>query len=92
MRSARTSKPVADFSVRFKSVAGKAIYIGNLLVPMVGGRFSLVVRDQRESDIPPFRKHYPTLTDTQVETHLMHVVHSGKPLEVSPPLTFLPAP
>jgi hypothetical protein len=84
-------QPTVDFSVRFKSIAGKAVYIGNLLVPMVGRRFSLLVRDQRESEIPRFRKHYPKITDTQIETRLMHVVHSGRPLEVSPPVTFLPA-
>jgi len=58
---------------------------------MVGRRFSLLVGDQRESEIPLFRKQEPTITDTQIETRLMHVVHSGRPLEVSPPLTFLPA-
>jgi hypothetical protein len=84
-------QPTVDFSVRFKSMVGKAVYIGNRLVPMVGRRFSLLVRDQREGEIPLFRKHYPKITDTQIETHLMHVVHSGRPLELFPPLTFLPA-
>jgi hypothetical protein len=87
----RYLQPTNDFSVRFKSLAGKAVYIGNLLVPMVAMRFSLLVRDQGESEIPLFRKHYPKITHTQMETHLMQVVRSEKPLEVSPPLTLLRA-
>jgi hypothetical protein len=56
------------------------------LVPMEGRRFWLLVRDQRESDAL-FRKHYPRITDTQIETHLMHVIGLGEPLEASLPLT-----
>jgi hypothetical protein len=83
---------IKDFSVRFTSVAGKAVYIGNLFVPMEGRRFRLVVRDRRESEIPLFRKHHPKLTDTQIETRLMHVIGAGELLETSAaPLTALRA-
>jgi hypothetical protein len=77
--------PVKDFSVRFTSVAGRAVYIGNLFVPMEGRRFRLVVRDRRESEIPLFRKHYPKVADTQIETRLMHVIGPGELLEASVP-------
>jgi hypothetical protein len=76
-------EPVKDFSVRFRSVAGRAVYIGNLLMPIDSKHFWLFVRDRRESEIPLFLKHYPKITDTQIETHLMHIIRPGQPLEAS---------
>jgi hypothetical protein len=80
-------EPVKDFSVRFRSVAGRAVYIGNLVVPTDRRYFWLYVRDRRESEIPLFRKHYPKITGSQIETHLMHVVRPGELLEASLALT-----
>ena len=84
-------EPVKDFSVRFRSVAGRAVYVGNLMMPMDGKHFWLLVRDHRETDIPRFRKHYPKITDAQIETRLMHVIGPGEPLEATGALIARPA-
>jgi hypothetical protein len=46
-------------------------------------RFRLVVRDQREREIPLFLKHHPKIVDTQVETRLMDVIGPGELLDAS---------
>jgi hypothetical protein len=84
--------PTKDFSVRFTAAAGRAVYIGNLWVPMEGRRYRLIVRDRSESEIPLFRKHYPKVAATEIETRLMHVIGRGELVEASvPPLTSPPA-
>jgi hypothetical protein len=82
-----------DFSVRFTAIAGRAVYIGNLFVPMDSRRrYRLLVRDRSESEIPLFRKHYPKITDTQIETRLMQVIGFGERLDASLRIIALPAP
>ncbi len=48
----------ADFSIRFRSVPGRATYIGNLYMSMAWetNRYALKIRDNRDTDIPLFSR------------------------------------
>src|SRR5437870_4171231 len=63
----------ADFSIRFRSVPGRATYIGNLYMSMAWetNRYALKIRDNRDTDIPLFRKHYPNIDAAQIDTRIM---------------------
>ena len=62
-----------DFSFRFKSVPGKATYIGNLYLSMVWetARYALKARDNHESDIALFKANYPNVRESQIEFRIM---------------------
>jgi hypothetical protein len=82
---------ITDFSVRFKALAGKAVYIGDLHMTRDDKRFRLVARDLRERHIPLLKAQYPNITDAQIETHLMHVVEAGETAAVAWRLISRPA-
>ncbi len=67
-----------DFSLRFRSVAGKASYIGNICVLMAGRKYTILVRDNREKEITLLRQHYRNLREDQIEVHLMENEDAGR--------------
>jgi hypothetical protein len=71
------NESITDFSVRFKALAGKAVYIGDLHMTRDDKRFRLAARDLRERHVPLLKAQYPNITDAQIETHLMEVVDPG---------------
>lgn len=63
----------AHFSIQFRSIPGKVLYIGNLYVPMVGNQYGLRVRDNHQKEVQLFKKHYPNIRDDQIEVRLMEL-------------------
>lgn len=66
-------RPRVEFSIRFKSVPGKAVYVGNINAPIniKTGQHKLELRDNRAKDIPLFLKYYPNIKQDQIEYQLM---------------------
>lgn len=73
-----TVESVEDFSKRFKVLAGKAVYLGNIHFsieqPPFGigmGRYRMTVADQQARDLPLLHSKYPLLTPAQVVVDIL---------------------
>jgi len=61
-----------NISLSFRSVSGKAMYIGNVKVDRIADRKGfLVVRDNRGQDLPIFKKFYKNIGDDQIDVEIM---------------------
>jgi hypothetical protein len=67
-----------DFSVKFKSVAGKVSYIGNIFVFMAGRNYGILIRDNRAKEITLLRQHFQNIREDQIEVHLMEHEAAGQ--------------
>ena len=66
-------RSTTPFSVRFRSVPGKITYVGDLHMAVAPetGTYRFLPRDNRRRRIALFLKHYPNVSEDQVETRPM---------------------
>ncbi len=55
-------RPKEEFSLRFKVIAGKAVYLGNLHFWFQGHQWKMKVTDMRERDLPLLYQKNPSIT------------------------------
>jgi hypothetical protein len=61
-----------EFSVPFKVIPGKAVYVGQLdRIELDRNKYMLKVSDDREEDLPTFKKVYRNIRDDEIEVRLM---------------------
>ena len=68
----RYFETVNDFSVKFRSVAGRVTYIGNIELRLLPGeKFALIVTDMHDRDVTELTNAYRHISRDQVRTELM---------------------